>query len=302
MSYKRYRLDFDNIEFWKNKYDKETSELFYERVKESGSLYFKKADYDYFFDEMICNCFNDESDKPENMRLREYENCNYYYIEPSGIKIPKSNLIPILDKSKIIKDESLSLQDISTNTFLCNCISNRTRGGRNRISATEIEDYKKEIIDAINDTFSNKSFASSYALVSIFSIINYEYIIPSFNRDKLLQFIIDNKEESKYSKLLSNIKIEYYEHYDWCEGLEKAIEVLKYLGILHPNYSQEDTYDYNPYINLAIDTNIKYWMENGTDKRLKAQYPEMIEFVDDYNSVMKYITAGVKNTARIRKK
>ena len=27
-----------------------------------------------------------------------------------------------------------------------------------------------------------------------------------------------------------------------------------------------------------------------------------IEFVDDYNSVMKYITAGVKNTARIRKK
>jgi hypothetical protein len=192
------------------------------------------------------------------------------------------------------------MEDISVNTFLCNCISDRTKGGRNQILASEVEEYKEDIIKTIYDNYSTKSF-NSFDLISIFSLICYEHDIYSFDRDKLLQYIIDNKEESKYSRILSSIEINYGEHYDESKSLDKAIDALKYVGMLHPDYYKEDTYDYNPYINLAIDNNIRYWLEMGMDKKLKELYPEIIEFVDEYNSVSDNITAGIKNSYRRKK-
>ena len=301
MGYISCRLDYDDLEFWKKKYDKETKESYYEKVKESGSLYFRKADHDYFSNNMVCNCINDASKQRENMRLREYENCDYYVIEPSGIKIPKNKLIPFIDRDEIIKDNNSNFQDISVNTFICNCISDRTKDGRERIPASEVEKYKKDISNVIVDDFSTRLF-NAFDLMAMFSIICYEHTIPSFNKSKLLKYIIDHKYESKYSKLLKNIKIHYHEHYDESEDLDKAIDTLEYLGMIHPDYSKENIYDYNPYSDLAIDRNVIYWVKAGIGDSLKAQYPEILEFVNEYNSVNNYIIPGVNNTSRIRRK
>ena len=292
-----YRLDFDNVDFWKKKYDEKTKKEYYEKVIESGSLYFRMSDHYYLSDKMLCNCMNYAGEEHENMRL--IMNGDYCIIEPSGIEIPIGNLKEISDRSEIKKDKNNAFKDISKNTFICNCISDRLIGGKRRISADEVEAYKKEITDALGKSLDINNF-TPFDLVATFSLINYKKRIITFDRDKLIEFIINNKE--RYPRLLNSINIDRYEHYDSSIDIDKAIDALKYMGMVHPDYSKEETPDYNPYINLKIDESIMYWNKNGIAEELKQLYPEMFWFVDEYNYFNNITTKKANKTSRRRKK
>ena len=277
-----YRLDFDNVDFWKKKYDEETKKEYYEKVIGSGSLYFSMVDHYYLSDKMLCNCMNYAGEEHENMRL-----------------IMIGNLKEISDRSEIKKDKNNAFKDISKNTFICNCISDRLIGGKRRISADEVEAYKKEITDALGKSLDINNF-TPFDFVATFSLINYKKGKASFDRDKLIEFIINNK--GRYPRLLNSINIDNYEHYDSSIDIDKAIDALKYMGMVHSDYSKEEIYDYTPYIDLKIDESIMYWDKNGIYEELKQLYPEMLEFVDEYNYVNSATHKYEKKHSRRRKK
>ena len=163
------------------------------------------------------------------------------------------------------------------------------------------EAYKKEITDLLGTSLDDNDF-TSFNLVAMFSLLCYKSGVTSLNRDKLVEFIIEHKNDKKYSRLLKSIKIIYGEHYDYSPDIDKSIDPLKYMGMIHSDYSREGTYDYNQYINLLIDESIMYWDEMGITEELETLYPEMIDFVDEYIDVKNHIIPGVRNTAKRRKK
>ena len=136
-----YKIDFQNLDYWKKESDEELNATYFARANEPGTLLLEKTD-DFYFYGMRCNYKKGNANS--GVRIREYG--EYLIIEPSGIVVPKENM------TMVSSDEASQVQDnipvgFNTDTFFCNLISDFTRGGRRKITVTEIEALANKIIN-----------------------------------------------------------------------------------------------------------------------------------------------------------
>lgn len=270
-------------------YDSNTNDNYFEKSVGSGCLYLEKVN-DFVFDGMICNYKNAVSKQNEGIRIREYE--DFLIIEPSGIKVPKKQMKLLISDNEGNERYSNIFSEISSDTFFCNFISDFSRGGRIKIPYNEVEQLKENFIKGNIDNDINKSFLTSFDFMYMFSFINYKNNNFSFNRDNLIEYIVAMKKNPEFIRILWNVKVYRHEHYDLLPSLDLAISLLRYIGVLYPNYSKE-----NPYIDLNIDENLTYLQTLFNEK--KVQYPEMKKFVKLYN---KYITKNKQENSDMVKK
>ena len=273
---KLYRLDFQDLEFWKLKEDENTKEKYYEKVKESGSFCLNKTET-FTSDGRICNYEDVTSHQP--IRIRTLDES--YVIEPSNIVIPRKNMKRILSTDGITDTDHILFRNISIDTFICNLISDFTRGGKKIIPEEEVELLRKKIITniaALTNIKSNNNYLSSTDFVFIFSLFLFSNNIDSFENEDLMNYIFTNQDNPEYQSILGQTKVYRSEHYDVSPDLEFGFACLKYIGIIHPDYKHNFLEVYYSY--LGIDPSILEFISLYNKKRL--QFPEMKKFLNNY--------------------
>ena len=271
-----YRLDFQDLEFWKLKENPSTNEKYYEKVKESGSFFLRETS-SILYNGMICNY--KEATIYEGIRLNN--NDGLIIIEPSNIKIPEKAMRRLSSTDEIKQTDSIIFRNISVDTFICNYISDFTRGGRNRISEDEVELLRKKLINDSVIVY-NDSILSSVSLLFLFCSFIYEKGIISFNRSELMDCIFSNQDNPEFKSILENTKVYGHEHYDVSSDLEYAIACLKYVGIIHPNYEKDQPYEY-----LSIDIWVVFFA--SLYNKMKCQYPEIDQLFNTFIKPLKHL-------------
>ena len=281
---KYYRLDYKDIEFYHYNHDSKTNEDYFKKSKQSGSLYLEKTD-SFIYKGMICN-YRNILNSSEGIRIREDD--EYLIIEPSEIILSKDNLKEI-SKEDITEDYNNDLNDIGINTFICNFINT------NELSELEIVPYDlvlsyKDYLFIVTQT--NQSFLTPFNFMVMFSYLLNKNNNNSFNKDYLYDFLINEKEKPIYLRLLWNIEVYNYENINLIPEVDRSIELLNYIGILHPDYKNTDTND------IIIDNdNIVYFRPVIND--IYNTYPEINMLTKDY---ILYNNKRAKSTQKINVK
>ena len=112
-----YRLDFQDLEFWKLKKDPNTNEKYYERVKESGRFWLRETE-PLIFDGMICNY--EDITTYQHIRMRTLG--NLYVIEPSNLIIPIENMKKISDTTEVVNTDPILFQLILLSYLVHLCL------------------------------------------------------------------------------------------------------------------------------------------------------------------------------------
>ena len=266
-------------------WDYDQKHMGYVRKKVTDKIILQKAPNNYCYDGMPCNYITNGG---IGIRIRTWNDS--IIIEPSGIVLPKENLIKITNYDN--NNTQYLITNIGKTTYLCNLISDYTRGGKEIISRKELleKDYeiKTGLVKSYYQGFTsiyykatfNPSFISPYDFMCCFLYHSYINGKLNFSKDKLIEYLIDKKNNTDYNETLWNIEIERYEHYDTSDCLDNAIFLLRYLGYIYPNYDDPNYEQEGQYNCLNIDSSIK---------KLEAKYkvktkenPYLLDLLENY--------------------
>ena len=285
------RFDFQDLEFWKLKEDSNTNEKYYEKVKESGSLFLEET-VPLMIDGRICNF--EEVTTHQHIRMKRLGNC--YVVEPCNLILYSDDMKEITSPKEIVNIDPILFRNISIDTFICDYISAFTRGDRTRISEDEVGALREKFMNR-EITANNHTTLSPVDFAFMFSLYMYNSGIDSFKKETLMDYIYNiemecfkdgpNKIEdnAKYKSILGQTKVYRGEHYDVSPDLEFGFACLKYVGLLHPNYDghdfqkPEEQYEY-----LGIDDAIMRFASLYGKKM--SQFPEMNEFMSNYINLL----------------
>lgn len=128
----------------------------------------------------------------------------------------------------------------------------------------DTENYLKKFYD---DKFTTYDFLTLFCALNV---IKQNY---SFNRDNLLLFIINCKENHEFDILLHSIKLKNNGIYKYSLELEEGISQLKVRGILHTIFPENNS---SIYINnnLSVESLIKPRIDYLDD---------MVDFITKYS-------------------
>ena len=218
-----YKIDIKDTKYWcvgrKNGYN-----CLVETDKPCH-LYVKKADI--ISDKMLCNYKSLIPNYVDGLRIREYE--DFVVIEPSGIKVPKSNFT-LVKKPLTVKDRSDAINPIylTKYTYICNLINEGEK--HEYISPTELGEYDSYLM-AQRDNNENPLFISKFEFLYMFIYVCGVYHQKVIDKKLLRDIISDNEEKRKYFPLLWNIK-SYL--------LEDAYNLLEYIGVIYPDLEDDN--------------------------------------------------------------
>ena len=184
-----YRFDFQDLKFWKLKEDLNTNEKYYEKVKESGSLFLEET-VPLMIDGRICNF--EEVTTHQHIRMKRLG--SYYVVEPSNLILYRKNMREISNLKEIVDIDPILFRNISIDTFICNHISAFTRGGRARISEDEVEELREKFMNR-EITENNHTTLSQVDFAFMFSLYMYNSEIDSFEREPFMDYIYNIEKE-----------------------------------------------------------------------------------------------------------
>ena len=269
-----YKLSLNNSEYWAEELDDKTNERILRRINEPTQLFVQRVQ-PYVVDNMLCNyqAANEESYPmtygPLGVRLRSTK--DFIVIEPTGIKVPKENFTLVKEQSEMGK--TIKVSTLTCTSYFCNLMSDSTRSGKDEIPYEEVEHFKQELLSQpseMGDQVSLTPFEFTYMFVNEC----HKKDIKAFDSNELLSFIIKTASDPKYFPLLGNIEYEIGEHYDMSEDLFKALALLRYMGLTHPDYEAEHEYG-----TVNIDDVIDVYPQLVCGK--EEQAPLMEQFVNE---------------------
>ena len=282
-----YELKYENIDVWEDKYDSQKpNHGEYEKVTKSGNIYMKKVP-NYMSDGRICNyekavdCYP-WGKKPPGIRIVHHH--DYISVEPAGIRLPRKNFKKLTDKSEIPVGVFGEFDELSMNTFFCNWYpilsrTDRINGYGEPIPYDIIYKFEDEFIHGNIETMANPNFLSAFDFVYMFCYLNFIEGNVSLDRDKLVDYIYETIHKPEYMRILWNINFDGMISEELRSvNIEKAIALLYYIGIIHPDYAKN-----NEYIDFTIDKNVLYLQ--SIYKLKSILYPEIIDFTEKYISL-----------------
>lgn len=114
---------------------------------------------------------------------------------------------------------------------------------------------------------------STYNFIHLFCAINVSQNEYEFNRNDLLKFIINSKQEKKYDSIIGNIIFKKASHYLYSDQFDEAIVKLKRNGILwEKSTNDEFRLQISPDISKTIIDEYKNYLS------------EIICFINEYNN------------------
>ena len=267
-----YKLSLENEEYW----DYNDKNKKFERTKKPCHIFVKKSE-PFLNDKMICN-YQDASGKkylwstlPLGTRLREHE--DFVIIEPSGIMVPKNNFKLVESSKEISKNRGIDISSLSCTSYFCNLMSDSIRGGIDEISNIDVEKYRNFLFNQPSKPY-NPSFLTPFEFAYLFVKACNNKGIESFDSDLLLMNIISKSTNPEYLPLVWNINYTIGEHYNSSESLFNAFSLLRYIGLIYPDYDDECAYG-----TINIDSNIEEFPEIVCGK--ESYQPIMEQYVDE---------------------
>lgn len=273
-----YKFTVNNSSYWDciNRNGKKS----FDRIKLPFHLYLEKTT-PFITDKMICN-YKDASgikylwcSNELGTRLRELK--YFVVIEPSGILVPKEDIKLIENKDEIMNDKSIDISDATRTSYFCNVISDLTRGGRDTIPYDEVSNFRDKLFNQSSET-NNSSFLTPFEFAYLFTKVCHKKGKDCLNYYEIISDVAENlSSKPEYLPLLWNVEFEEGEHLIKSDSLFNAFALLRYIGIIHPNYNYNEYYQYD---DLVIDENIDKFpiLINGKESFL----PLMEELVNDY--------------------
>lgn len=272
-----YKLSLKKIEFWKEEFDTKLKKVVFKKVDETCHIYVTPEET-FLNDNMICN-FEDASGinylwctRQLGTRLREHE--DYVVIEPSGIMVPKKDFTLVKDKKEIEEDRGIDISTLTRTTYFCNLMSDLTRGGKDELPFDEVKQFRHNLLSQSTNNINNFSFLTPFEFAYMFINVCNKKEINEFDREELLLNIIKNANKPEYLPLVWNINYSVGEHDDESADLFYAFELLRYIGLTHPDYSNEYKYG-----NVYIDSIVSYYPNLVRGK--ESYYPIMEQFVNE---------------------
>lgn len=220
-----YKVDIKDAKYWT--IESNNGVCYCVRTDKPCHLYVRKANI--IFDKMLCNyeCVVSWGTDVRGVRIREYG--DFVVIEPSGIKVPKSDFT-LVKKPLTTEEKKESIDPIYLTqlTYICNLIAESNKG--KKIFPDEPFEYLSYLM-AQRDDNENPSFMSNFEFLYTF-IYFYGFCNENIIDKKALRDLISyNEKKIEYFSLLWNVR---------GYGFKDAYDLLEYVGVIYPDLDDEN--------------------------------------------------------------